>query len=218
MLNFWIKIEDQNPYDEICNPTSTVVDLDVTQNYPKPFVLHLNGSRLKSQEKMLAELHNPLIIKKVQMRIFIDGILENIELIKSNTIESVIKKGSTLVNRTLKDTALDINNEVVGDLDKFILETNHERILYFKSHDPKYSHGGTTVSTKARKDPEGILKFRVDYNLYAHWLCLETYSQFCSEPNLEAKSFSEIFQQIMNVRHQYFKRMNLLLRLCCAVN
>ena len=87
---------------------------------------------------------NPLIFKELKATIFIDGIPKKIQLSKSDTIEALIRRVSKIVSRALTDTAFDINDKVVSNLDEFILKTKQDRILYFYSCDlpsPKYSHG-----------------------------------------------------------------------------
>ena len=155
------------------------------------------------------------------MSIYVDGNPTEIALTEFDTLETVKGKAATSVKRELKSDAMDSQYNTISNLDDFIFTTTDNRMLYFectKPPGPYFSHGDKSVSHLARSDNEKIQKYCIYYDLYAHWFCLETYNQFCSEPDDESQQFSSIFQQIMYVNTLQKDERTYASMLCCELD
>ena len=204
----WIKVEERIPKGVKSDPTILVNEVDDFKGNTNPCALYWSECRLKAPWPTLLQLDTselcPLIIKVLQVNIYIDRVLTEITLTESDTLETVIDTAAKSVDRLLQHKALNANFDDVENLDAFILETPKDRSLYFNSVEPpgpNYSHGSRSVSYLATSCNDKIKKYCIVYNLYAHWFCLEIYDQFNGKPDDEAVNFSHIFRKIMDVDH-----------------
>ena len=146
---------------------------------------------------MLCRSGKPIIIKCLQVKIYVDG--NEIWIEVPDTIKQFIANASSKLQRTLCQYAYDSKGELVTNLDDFIMRTDTNRALHLDSICPPRPsfNMSSSVSAIATKEPNVINNRCSVYPAYAHHFCLKVYDVFCRDPSTEAKQFCEKFQEIM---------------------
>ena len=201
------QVENRRHQEDLCDPLTAVKDVKLIKNHVEslnniPYVLYHNGKKISkaTQLQCLCVPKEPIIIKCLKMKIFVDCKEIKITVDKVVSLVELINQASLEVDCALKQVAFDEQGSPINSLNEFIMNTSEDRQLHLESIIPPAPSYiiPSSVSEAASKQPHTILKYSDEFPLYVHWFCLQVYDVFCSPPDDAAKNFFSIFQEIMN--------------------
>ena len=176
----------------------------------KPYVVYYKKQRLNIGENLrrFCFENEHIKVKSLEAKIFLNGKPISVNLKTVKTMEELRIECLKIMKLTVKQNVVDQNHVVVQNLDKFILETDKNRKLYFETKTPvgvSYSLGGS-VSNIAKSNPNNITRHFKIHPLYAYHFCLQVYNKFCEGGNDEDKEFLTRFNRIKTSMSPLFQQ------------
>ena len=190
-----------NPYTPIRNLFRDSLSLAFHNNEEVSSAANL----MSCAKKCDISISCPLIIKRKQVKVYIDNENSNIDISTYDRVLEVITAAEEVTRSKLRPPKNNFGATVLAkrSLSEYIkTTTSKNRALYFTKvipDKPQYSHGGQSVSTAAKCDSgKPITQHNKYYSSYAHWFALKIYNKYRGDPDEGAVRFSEKFQNMMD--------------------